>query len=84
MGVQDQSLVIGNIFNSRFEIDVGELQLRLELGAGVGGGERQRALKDAAECLRLTDGHEQLAAAQIGGDGGASETGAAQRDVCRR
>ena len=67
-----------------FEIDVGELQLRLELGAGVGGGERQRALEDAAERLRLADRHEQLAAAQIGGDRGAPELGAAERDVGRR
>ena len=60
------------------EIDVGELQLRLEVGARRRLGEPERALDHAAEGLRLADRHGEIAAAQIGRDRRAPELGAAR------
>ena len=57
------------------EIDIGELQLRLEVGAGRRFREPERALDHAAEGLRLADRHRQLAAAQIGCDRSSPELG---------
>ena len=67
-----------------FQIDVGELQLRFHVHAGVEIGERQRALDHAAIGLRLADGHHQMAAAQIGADRGAADLGVGHHHVGRR
>ena len=55
-----------------------------DLGAGIGGRKRQRALEDAAERLRLADRDVELAVPQIERDGGASEPRALHGDAGRR
>ena len=73
-----------HLLQAAFEIDVDELKLRLEVGAEIGGRQFHRTLENAAERLRLADGHGKLAAAQVGCDGGAAELGAAEGDTRRR
>src|SRR5262249_34983005 len=63
------------------EIDVGELQVGLEIGAGRRLGDPEGAPEDAAEGLRLPDRHGEIAAAQIGRDRRASELGVGDGDA---
>ena len=63
-----------------FEIDVDELQLRLEFDALFGGSKPDGSL-DQPRKRAIPDRQRQLAAAHIGRDGGSSELGGPDRDL---
>ena len=63
------------------EIDIGELQLCLEIRSGLRFGEPERAFDHAAEGLGFPDPHREIAVAQAGRDGGASELGIRNIDL---
>ena len=67
-----------------FQVHVGELQLGFDIDAGIEIGQRQRSPDHAAIGLRLAHGHHQMAAAQVGADGGAAELGIRHHHVARR
>src|SRR5262249_9106520 len=66
------------------QIDVGELQLRLEVGAGRRFGDPERSPDHAAEGLRLADCDCEIAVAQIGCHRGAPEFGVGDVDASGR
>ncbi len=66
------------------QVDIGELELGLDVGDRVRARDAERALGDAAIHLRLADAERQRAAAQIGAERGAAEFGRADRDPRRR
>src|SRR6185437_7900079 len=64
------------------EIDVRELQLRLDINALIEFGKRHRAFNYAAICLRLADRNDQTTAAQISGYRGTAELGIRYDNIC--
>src|SRR6266704_1049471 len=62
------------------QVDIEELELRLDVGDGVGARDAERAPGEAAIDLRLADRKRQRAAAQIRAERGAAEPGRADGD----
>jgi len=63
------------------QVDVGELELGLDVGDTVGARDPERALGDAAIHLGFRHAQGQRAAAQVGAERGAAEFGGADRDL---
>ena len=55
------------------QVDIGELELRLDVGDRVRAGDPERTPRDAAIDLRLADAQRQRAAAQVGAERGAPQ-----------